>query len=161
MIAFTSDNGLMLGEHRKTGKGLAYEEAARVPWLICGPGFPVGVRRSTLVANVDLAPTFLRLGHAGGVRAADGVPLGRIARGRSPRRSILISQAPAGGRPYAAVRSGRWLYVDHRGAGRELYDLAADPDQLGSTYRAAGSSTVRRLRAELRRLRGCRAAGCR
>jgi N-acetylglucosamine-6-sulfatase len=163
VVAFTSDNGLMLGEHRQTGKGLAYQESARVPLLIRGPGFPEGARRSAAVANIDLAPTFLRLAHAGGVRAADGIPLGRIARGGgSAQRPLLINQAPAGGRPYAAVRSGRWLYVDHRGAGRELYDLAADPHQLESLVGVREHADARRrLAADLRDLRGCRAAGCR
>ena len=67
LLVFTSDNGMMHGEHRiPFGKNLPYEESIRVPLLIRGPGMPAGVHVRDLVANVDLAPTIL---DAAGARA--------------------------------------------------------------------------------------------
>ena len=57
VIAFTSDNGYYLGEHRKrTGKITLHEPSLRVPLLIAGPGVPRG-RRYDPVTTIDLAPT--------------------------------------------------------------------------------------------------------
>ena len=57
VIAFTSDNGYYLGEHRKrTGKINLHEPSLRVPLLIAGPGVPHG-RRYDPVTTIDLAPT--------------------------------------------------------------------------------------------------------
>lgn len=67
VIIFTSDNGYMFGEHRQTGKVLAYEESIRVPLLMRGPGIPEGDRREQTIAMIDLAPTIAEL--------ADAVPL--------------------------------------------------------------------------------------
>ena len=58
VVAFTSDNGYYLGEHRKrSGKINLHEPSLRVPLLIAGPGVPHG-RRYDPVTTVDLAPTF-------------------------------------------------------------------------------------------------------
>ncbi|MBN1146042.1 MAG: sulfatase [Anaerolineales bacterium] len=58
-IFFTSDNGFHMGHHRlRPGKATPYDEDIRVPLLARGPGVPAGQKRSALVGNVDLAPTF-------------------------------------------------------------------------------------------------------
>jgi len=42
-IFFTSDNGLLMGQHRAVArKGNAYEESIAVPLIVRGPGVPVG-----------------------------------------------------------------------------------------------------------------------
>jgi arylsulfatase A-like enzyme len=57
-VIFTSDNGYFHGEHRTPDeKILGYENSARVPLLIRGPGIAAGSHVRELVANVDLAPT--------------------------------------------------------------------------------------------------------
>ena len=43
--------------------------------------------------------------------------------------------------PYAAIRSGHFLYVDYATGDEELYNLARDPDQLRSV---AGEPRLRR-----------------
>jgi arylsulfatase A-like enzyme len=51
-VLFTSDNGLLMGQHRAVAlKGNAYEEAIAVPFLVRGPGVPVG-RADQLVLNL-------------------------------------------------------------------------------------------------------------
>src|SRR5205823_2983710 len=60
LIAFTSDNGFMWGEHRWVGKNAPYEESIRVPMVVRFDAQEpaVGVSDPHLVGNVDLAPTF-------------------------------------------------------------------------------------------------------
>jgi hypothetical protein len=54
LVIFTSDNGLLWGEHRWVKKEVPYEEAIRVPMLIRGPGIAAGTRVADPVADVDL-----------------------------------------------------------------------------------------------------------
>ncbi len=156
-ILFTSDNGYLQGEHRvPAGKVLPYEEAARVPLLIRGPGLAAGARTRVLASNVDLAPTILELTQATPGRRLDGrslLPFARDPQKRSRRPLLLESASPA----YRAVRTDRWLYVRYDGGEHELYDLDHDPDQLRSLHadrRHAG--TRAKLGALLRRLAGPR-----
>jgi N-acetylglucosamine-6-sulfatase len=159
VIVFTTDNGYMLGEHRQVGgKSLPYEEAARVPLLIRGPGFPAGERRTQIVGDVDLTPTFLELAGADPTRRPDGVSLlGPAADpGAGADRALLLESGAM-----RAVRTSRWLYVDYVKGGRELYDTEADPLQLRSL---AGSpplaDTEAALTAQLEALADCSGGGC-
>jgi N-acetylglucosamine-6-sulfatase len=78
-IVFTSDNGHLLGEHRKAqGKWSAYEEDIRVPLIVRGPGVPEGRVRPHMVLNNDLGPTFAQLARVSPPSFVDGrsfVPL--------------------------------------------------------------------------------------
>ena len=72
-VIFTSDNGYVHGEHRTPDeKILGYENSARVPLMIRGPGIAPGTRVRELVANVDLAPTIAALTGATPGLAMDG-----------------------------------------------------------------------------------------
>ena len=57
-IFFTSDNGWFQGEHRiQSTKNRPYEESARVPLFVRGPGVAAGATTEKLALNTDLAPT--------------------------------------------------------------------------------------------------------
>jgi N-acetylglucosamine-6-sulfatase len=131
-IIFTSDNGYMLGEHRQTGKSLLYEESARVPMIIRGPGVRNGAAHHEPTGNVDVMPTILDIGNASAGAQVDGVSLLRSARrpGRNTGRVILLEN-----RRSAGVEDGRYVYIEHDldddGGTEEfeLYDLRRDPRQ--------------------------------
>jgi len=160
VLIFLSDNGLLLGEHRLAAqKGSPYEESARVPLLIRGPGFPAGATRRVPVANVDIVPTILDLAGARPTRRQDGRSLVGIAADPASgrRRAILLE-----GHRWVAVRAGRYVWIEHARGGRELYDLRRDPYQLRNLAEAPGLAGVRdRLSETLSRLRDCAAAACR
>ncbi|MBU3024206.1 sulfatase family protein [Zobellia galactanivorans] len=62
IIIFTSDNGYSCGAHNLAGKVLPYEEASRSPFIIYDPRAPQsqrGIKRKTVTANIDMAPTIL------------------------------------------------------------------------------------------------------
>ena len=80
VLVFTSDQGVMNGEHRiKRGKNRPYEEAIRIPLMVSGPGVLDGRTVEAPVANVDIAPTLLNLAGAtipdGLSRPLDGTSL--------------------------------------------------------------------------------------
>src|SRR6185295_1885012 len=60
LIVYMGDNGLQFGEHGLIDKRTAYEASMRVPLLMrCPELFRGGTVVTQMVANIDLAPTFL------------------------------------------------------------------------------------------------------
>ena len=98
-IFFTSDNGWQQGEHRiRSGKNRPYEESARVPLFVKGPGVPYGSQVKKLTLNTDFAPTFAELAGVEGF-PADGrslVPLlgDEVPSSSSWRSSVLLEKLP-------------------------------------------------------------------
>jgi arylsulfatase A-like enzyme len=160
LVVFTSDNGFFHGEHRvRQGKILVYEPSVRVPLILRGPGVARGHEAHGLVGNIDLAPTIVDAANARAGRRLDGRSLLPLARNPEPRpaRDLLLET-----QQYAAIRTPRYVYVEHATGERELYDLAADPDQLESRAGHRGFEQVEAdLAARLARLRTCAGAACR
>ena len=141
-VIFTSDNGYMHGEHRvRAEKVQPYEEALKVPFVIRGPGVPVGATIADPVANVDLAPTIMDLAGASQppalARAIDGLSLAPYMAGFShPTRVVLVE----GKRPprvsrstgqiivpsFVGVRTQRYTYVEHYRASVATMDQGTD-----------------------------------
>jgi arylsulfatase A-like enzyme len=183
MIIFTSDNGYSFLEHRvRTTKGMPYEEHLRVPFVIRPPrNFPRAARSGGAldapVANVDLAPTILRLADArpcwteDACRRMDGRSLLPLLLGEEPawtaKRAIRTGFSIGGPRyglscTWDGLRTPQQALINHVqlpvGLGGqcepadelEYYDLKADPNQLrGDGPIPAG------LEARLDRLRRC------
>jgi N-acetylglucosamine-6-sulfatase len=176
-IFFTSDNGLFLGEHRlPKGKLRAYEEAARVPLMIAGPGIPAGRQSEELVANIDLAPTILDLAGARATTPLDGrslVPFLHSPETRTGRPLLLQSYRDESEEvvgpnprvavpPYQAIVHGRYNLVLFDNGQAELYDLDRDPYELENVYDdPAYAKAQAYLTAKLTRLRRCLGAECR
>lgn len=142
-IFFLSDNGFFNGEHRiGKGKFRPYEEAARVPLLVRGPGIPKGRVSRELVMNVDLAPTIVQLAGGAPGRKMDGRSLLPFARrpGRRTRRPVLLESWPLpklGGASAAAAES-------------ELSEYRRRPFGLGPLAMTAREPTPRPWRAIVR-----------
>ncbi|MFT5883635.1 MAG: arylsulfatase A-like enzyme [Arcticibacterium sp.] len=65
IIVYTSDQGMMLGEHDYMDKRWMYEESMRMPFIMRYPSkIAAGSRTKAIVNNTDYAPTLLEL--AGG-----------------------------------------------------------------------------------------------
>ncbi|MEK7612143.1 MAG: sulfatase [Patescibacteria group bacterium] len=132
VIIFWSDNGLQAGEHRlQNGKRQIYEESARVPLLIRGPGFPKGVVYDDLISNIDLAPTIVDLADAKALKVMDGRSiLDLIAKGSSEWRKDLLIENPLW--EYRALLTKNYIYAEHDydkdGVvdDKELYNFVAD-----------------------------------
>ena len=165
VIAFTSDNGYYLGEHRKrTGKINLHEPSLRVPLLIAGPGVPRG-RRYDPVTTVDLAPT---LAAYAGTRMdrADGTSILPIIRGDQGWDRAVVTEGMMGFGRYAeefalgrspldtrGLRLGRWKLTRYSTGETELYDLLTDPLELRNlARRPAHAETLREHAGPLRAL---------
>jgi N-acetylglucosamine-6-sulfatase len=160
LIVFTADNGFFHGEHRvPDGKVLVYEPSVRVPLILRGPGVPAGVSRSNLTANVDLAATILAVANARPGRRPDGrtlMPFARDGLVRSSRDILLETTS------YSAIRTPRYVFVQHTNGDQELYDLAKDPHQLQSLHADPRFIGLKNdLGSRLSRLRTCAGDSCR
>jgi arylsulfatase A-like enzyme len=155
VIAFMSDNGMLLGEHRIGGKLWPYEESIRVPLVVRSPWIDHAVVDPRLVLNIDLAPTFAALAGVAPGSPVDGRSFADALHGRTdpePWRTAfeveyLGHEHPPGAPPdYRGVRTTRFLYVRYANGWRELYDLRTDPDELRNL---AGDPDQRRREAAL------------
>ena len=174
VIAFTSDNGYYLGEHRKrTGKITLHEPSLRVPLLIAGPGVPHG-RRYDPVTTIDLAPTLAA--YAGTkMNRADGTSLLPIIRGDQGWDRAVVTEGMMGFGRYAeefdlgrspldtrGLRLGRWKLTRYSTREKELYDLRTDPLELRNLARVpAHAGTLRKMLDLYARYHDCRGAECR
>lgn len=170
IIAFTSDNGYLIGEHRwRHGKNVAYEASYRVPLLMAGPGIPRGDRVAP-VSTVDLTATIADWTGAH-VAGTDGRSLASdIGSSQGWTRAMLFEArnggAPAspafdGSRTIMGIRTARYAYFRHSNGGVELFDMANDPNQLESVARSSEYAAVRdALEGVLTSMKDCRGSGC-
>lgn len=171
-VIFTSDNGYLLGEHRLYLKGRAYEESANVPFLVTGPAVREGVTSTSLVANMDIAPTLLDLAGIDPEEAApwmDGRSIAGplFAEGEEPiqwRQALFGEMAEAGHYDVAwrSARTETTLYVQHANDEVEYYDMALDPYQMTNRHDASRFLKQRvRLARRMRDMDGRKAGGLR
>jgi arylsulfatase A-like enzyme len=176
VFVFTSDNGLLLGQHRlRDTKQYPYEESVRVPMMIRMPTRDTPPVERAPVANIDVAPTLLELADASpcapglGCRTLDGrsmVPA-LTGNGELPTHRHLVVEFSV---PHAFTRrgttcswTGLWtpqtLFALHYrtvvnpDTGRcvesndiEHYDLRHDPHELHNL--ASGNSQREARRKE-------------
>jgi hypothetical protein len=126
---------------------------------------PEGERRSQLVTNADLAPTILEAAGAEAGKPQDGRSLFPLLadRGLEWGRDLLIEGAPGVNQPaFDALRTYRYVYVQHANGERELYDLARDPYQLTSLHNDPAYAEVQaELSLRLGLLAVCAGRSCR
>ena len=161
VVVYTSDNGLLWGEHRGWGtKGMPYEEAIRVPLVVRYPRLIRSKREEPrLIQTIDLAPTLAALAGTQPKTAVDGQSFVHLMTGEPGdwRSDLLVEQmdSVAAG-PFTLIRQGRWKYIEWKSGFAELYDLVDDPHELRNL---AGSEAVEHvsrrdaLRARLEELR--------
>lgn len=166
VIMFTSDNGILLGEHGiALDKVVPYEPAVNVPLLIRGPGFDADVTSDLPVSQVDIAPTVLA---AAGIEVPDwmdGLPIQEVLADQdlSSRRALLVESPPTPrpAPPFWQVRSGDLVLTRYDDGGAELSDLGEDPDQLTNFLDdPAYADDIVVLDALLAQLRDCRGPAC-
>ena len=165
-VFFTSDNGLMLGEHRLvTTKNLPYEEAIRVPLLAMGPGIRAATRdQEHFVLNIDLAPTLAEIAGVPVPDSVDGRSLLKLLHGEPEpewRREAVSETFSYTGGVSSVLRTPEYAYSEVESNERELYDMRTDPFQLASLHRRADPALLQSLSVRLERVLDCRRASCR
>jgi N-acetylglucosamine-6-sulfatase len=151
LVFFLSDNGFLLGEHRRWAKMVPYEESVHMPFAVWFPPMipeDAALRSEALTSNIDIAPTIADVVDI--PWGADGrslVPLFR-QRLRPIHDAVLINwcmgiHTCAGNKPstaflepqlsipsYFGVVTRRYKYVEYRTGEEELYDLRNDPYEM-------------------------------
>ena len=176
IVIYTSDQGMMLGEHDLIDKRWMFEESLQMPFLIRYPKeIEGGSRNQDISLNIDFAPTFLDYA---------GVPVPTEVQGKSIR-SNLQGKTPDDWRQSMYYRY--WMHrahhdipghygirtkqhklifyhglpLDANGAkqetspvGWELYDMIKDPHELQNVYKdPTYQAVIPKLKAELLKLK--------
>jgi N-acetylglucosamine-6-sulfatase len=160
-IFFTSDNGMMLGEHniyggsvnaRATIKNLLYEPSLRAPLVVRGPGFERG---TCLVPTQqqDIVATILDIANVAPILPdQSGLSLVTILADPDAHmgRQLLHYRDGAGDASFPSAHAittatrklVRW--VGETGANQfEMYDLDTDPDEFTNVAYVSGRLTER------------------
>lgn len=138
IIVFWCDHGFHLGDHAMWTKHTNYEQANRIPLLICAPGMTQAKTTTRQLAeSVDIFPTLAEL--AGlpapqGPQSIDGVSLVPVLRDSAVRVRDHAFHCFPKGKLGCAIRNARYRLVEWKTPGEpaesaelELYDYESDP----------------------------------
>lgn len=169
LVIFTSDNGLLNGEHGMIDKRTAHEASMRIPLVVrypklVPPSAPRVVEEMTL--TVDFLPSILDICDVPLKNKVHGRSWKRLAQGEGDdwRESFLYHYNYEKQFPYTpnvrAVRTREWKYIRYpHGDGKpdrhqpDLFHLECDPEETRNVISDEQHADVRRrLDAELTRL---------
>jgi arylsulfatase A-like enzyme len=167
IVIYSADNGWYLGDLGLYDKRFMYEPGLRVPLLARGPGIKAGLAPAQLVANIDLAPTFLDLAGLEAPASMQGRSLAPMLRGKAPadwRTSVYYRYYHDPGHHNTAAHLGvrtekhKLIYYWKQDA-YEMFDLTQDPsEQRNLLHNPAGTlkpeiaARFAELKAEIARL---------
>jgi len=165
LIVLWGDHGWHLGDHGMWCKHTNYEQAARIPLLVCASGVAkAGTRTGALAETVDIYPTLCELAGLPIPAGLDGASFAAVLRNPLTARTKeavfhAYPRSPRGlgeliGR---AVRTERQRLVEWKKPGTpadtailELYDYVTDPEETQNVA-AQRPEVVAQLRALLAR----------
>ena len=163
VVIYSSDQGWYLGEHGWYDKRWMYEESLVAPLIVRWPGHVEASSVSdAIVSNLDFAATFLDLAGVEAPSDMQGQSLKPIFTGDTPedwRTSHYYQYYEYPGyhcveRHYGVRTASHKLIYYYDRDEWELFDLAADPQELQSVYGdEAYASSEAELKEELTRLR--------
>jgi len=147
LICFFADHGDHLGDHHGWQKESYFEGACHVPFLLSWPQrLDAGDKRDELVCLADL---FAIATHAAGeTETRDGLDILGVLEGAAKPRDFIVGMYETPGCPFfkVMVRARGWKYIYMaNGAREQLFDMAADPDELNNAA-VDNPEKVRRLR---------------
>ena len=174
IIMYTSDQGMMLGEHDFIDKRWMYEESMRMPFLVRYPKMiKAGIRTGEIINNTDFAPTILALAGLEKPETMHGQSFVPLLKGRTPADwpkstyyRYWMHMAHHDNPAHFGVRTQKYKLIFFYGQnyktrgtkptqpGWELYDMKNDPHEMNNLYGDARyADVVKKLKAELLRLR--------
>lgn len=143
LIVVVSDHGFNMGDHDLWNKFTLWEQAARTPLIVKGPGQTVGSVVNTPVSLMDVMPTIL---DAAGItqpprlQGQSLLPLLPGGTGVYEDRGALTAVFGAN-----SIRWGNYRYIRYPSGEEELYNIIADSAQntnLARPDRAAANAVV-------------------
>ncbi|MEM1233080.1 MAG: sulfatase-like hydrolase/transferase [Pseudomonadota bacterium] len=141
IVIYISDHGDWLGDHGLILKGpMHYEGLLKVPMIFAGPGVPRG-EVDEPVSTLDLAATFADYAGTQPGLPQHGCSLRALAEGRPDPRRYAMNEwelLPTRAGVALSLRTVRTktmkLTVDALSGMGEMYDLAADPDEMCNVF---------------------------
>jgi choline-sulfatase len=139
IVVFLSDHGEMLGERGLWYKMTFFEWSARVPMIFYGPQkFNTG-RIAQPISLVDVLPTLVEMANDGKpgdyAEAIDGTSLRPFLEGaRNAEHDAVYGEALCEGAiaPVVMIRRDQYKYIYSDPDPPQLFDLAADPDEMNN-----------------------------
>jgi len=132
-IIFSSDHGELAMEHRQWYKMSPYEASARIPLVVSGPDVRRGTSIEAPVSLVDIYPTFTDIAAIDRRDGLDGhslVPECVGGTSEHPGWTLTEYHDTSCSTGMFMLREGTWKYVVYVGHSPQLFDLAADPDEV-------------------------------
>lgn len=150
VVVLWGDHGWHLGDHGMWCKHTNYEQAARIPLIICDPAGPPesrGQLSDALIETVDIYPTIASLAGFEPPKGLDGKSQAAVV--HDPKQSVrdhVIHVYPRGGKLGRAIRTARYRLVqwnnigaDEEDAIYELYDYEKDPLETQNYFDSQGN----------------------
>ncbi|ANH83583.1 sulfatase [Niabella ginsenosidivorans] len=152
IVVYTSDQGFYMGEHGWFDKRFMYEESLKTPLLIRYPKeIKPGTKITSMVQNLDFAPTFLDYGGAKIPADMQGESFRKLVAGKTSkwRDAIYYTYYEYPSihmvKRHYGIRTDRYklihFYYDINEW--ELYDLQKDPHEMHNVYNDSSYRTVR------------------
>ena len=158
LVVYLSDQGFYMGEHGWFDKRFMYEESFRTPMVMRFPKLiQPGRVDSSLVMNLDLAPTMLELAGVKSTEKLQGQSLLPLLKESSykGRKNLYYHYYENGEHsvsPHFGISNGRYKLIRFykRVEGWELYDMQTDSSEMNNLYGKAGYKKItRKLKKEL------------
>lgn len=130
LLIVTADHGEGFGEHGVNYHSrIIYEEVARVPLVLCGPGI-AGRDISQMVSLIDMAPTILDAFELPAPGTYMGQSLLGLAMGAKVSLERPIAINATRGLDGLYLHDGKKVIIDIHGKSVEVYDVNKDPGEL-------------------------------
>lgn len=145
VICFTADHGDHLGDHGAWQKETFFEQSARVPFIICAPGYlEKNKRTDELVCLADLYSIVTKVANCHELKEGVDVLAGE-------KRELVFGTYGIPGTPRfkTMIRKEEYKYIYMSNGGRELlFNLQMDPREL---INIAENETYAKVLEELRK----------
>jgi arylsulfatase len=133
VVVYMADHGDLLGDFGNFFKCSLFDGSVKVPFIVRAPGVaPAGETRDHLAGPLDLLPTICGLTGNDLPQEVDGDDLTPILKSAdAPGREFFVSQTWDTPEQKYMVRTPdlKYIYCEEGGT-EELYDVAADPNDL-------------------------------
>lgn len=126
-VVLFSDHGFHIGEKERHAKRSLWEDGARVPLLIMGPGIPEGKIIDKPVQLLDIYPTLLELSHLEPDPKHEGNSLVSLL--KNPTTEWPHYARTSFGPGNYAIVSERYRFIHYNDGSEEFYDHKNDPNE--------------------------------